>query len=41
MNAEKLCLWNPESGKILLVESGILSVGTWNTAQGTQNPTND
>ena len=41
MNAEKLCLWNPESGKILLVESGILGFGIWNTAQGTRNPPND
>ena len=26
-------LWNQESGKILLVESGILDVGIWNTAR--------
>ena len=28
-----------ESGKILLVESGILGFGIWNTAQGIWNPT--
>ena len=30
-----------ESGKFLLVESGILGVGIWNTNQGIRNPTND
>ena len=32
---------NPESGKILLVESGILGFGTQNTAQGIRNPTEE
>ena len=31
---------NPESGKFLLVESGILGFGIRNTAQGIRNPTN-
>ena len=31
----------PESGKIFLVESGILGFGIRNTAQGIRNPTND
>ena len=35
------CLWNPESGNFLLVESGILGLGIRNTAQGIRNPTND
>ena len=34
-------LWNLESGKILLVESGILGFGIRKTAQGIWNPTND
>ena len=34
-----LACWNPESGKILLVESGILNFGIQNTAQGIRNPT--
>ena len=34
-------LWNPECGKIFLMESGILGFGTCNTAQGIWNPTND
>ena len=33
--------YGPESWKILLVESGILGFGIWNTAQGIRNPTND
>ena len=32
---------NPESGKFLLVESGILGFGIRNTAQGIRNPTYD
>ena len=32
---------NPESQKILLMESGILSFGIWNTDQGIWNPNND
>ena len=35
------CEWNPDSGKILLVESGILSLGIRNTAQGIRNLSND
>ena len=34
-----LACWIPESGKIVLVESGILSFGIQNTAQGIRNPT--
>ena len=34
-------LWNPESGKILLVESGFLGFGIRNTAQRIRNSTND
>ena len=34
-----LACWNPESGKILLVESGILNFGIQNIAQGIRNPT--
>ena len=33
--------WNPESGKILLVKSGILGFGIWNTALGIGNAIND
>ena len=33
--------WNLGSGKILLVELGILGFGIWNTAQGIWNPIND
>ena len=32
---------NPESGKFLLVESGILGFGIRNSDQGIRNPTND
>ena len=32
---------NPESGKFLLVKSGILGFGIRNTAQGIWNPTNN
>ena len=34
-------LRNPESQEILLMESGILSFGIWNTDQGIWNPNND
>ena len=35
-------MWGiPESWKFLLVESWILDFGTWNTAQGIRNATND
>ena len=40
-NPGKFCLWNPESGKFFLVESGILGFGIRITAQGIWNPTND
>ena len=33
--------WNPESQKILSVESGILGFGIRNTTEGNQNPTKD
>ena len=35
------CLWNPESGNVLLVEFGILGFGIRNTVQGIRNPTDD
>ena len=35
------CLWNPESGNVLLVEFGILGLGIRNAVQGNRNPTND
>ena len=34
-------LWNPESGKILLENSGILVFGIHNTAQGIRSPTKE
>ena len=37
-NPINFCFWNPESGKILLVESGILDSGIRNTAQVIRNP---
>ena len=40
-NPRNFCLWNPKSGKILLVESEILGLGIQNTAQGIWNPPND
>ena len=41
--SDKFCLWNPKSGKILLLESRILGLSRIrNTAQGIDlNPTND
>ena len=38
---ERFCLWSPESGKIFLVESGIVGFGIHNTAQGFRNPTDN
>ena len=35
-NPGNFCLCNPESGKVLLIESGTL--GFWNKAQGIRNP---
>ena len=35
------CIWNPESWKFLLVESGILGLGIRNTGVGIRNPTNN
>ena len=35
-NPGNFCLYNPESGKVLLIESGTL--GFWNKAQGIRNP---
>ena len=40
-NMRNLGLKNPESGKIVLVESRILGSGTQNTAQGIRNPTKE
>ena len=37
----KLCLWNQESKKILLLESGILGFGIRNSTQEIWNPTSD
>ena len=34
-NPGNFCLWNPEAGKFLLVESGILG---WNQVPGIRNP---
>ena len=34
-------VWIPESRKFLLVESEIVGLRIWNTAQGIRNPTND
>ena len=40
-NRGNFCLWKPESGKHLHVESKILGFAILNTAQGIWNPTND
>lgn len=40
-NPGNFWLCNPHTGNILLVESGILGFGIWNTAQGNRNLTND
>ena len=40
-NLRNMFLWNPESRKILLMESGILGFRIRNTAEGIRNPTND
>ena len=40
-NQGNFCLWNLESGKILLAEFKILGFGIRNTAQGIRNSTND
>ena len=40
-NSEHFCLWNPESGKILPMESAILGFRIRNTSQGVRNPSND
>ena len=40
-NPGNFCFWNPELGKILLVECGILEFGIQNTAPGIWNPTNE
>ena len=37
----RFCLWSPESGKIFLVESGIVGFGIQNTAQGFRNHANN
>ena len=37
----KFFLWSSESGKIFLVESGILGFGIQNTAQGIRIPANN
>ena len=39
-NTGYFCLWNPESRKILPMESRILGFGIRNTAKGIRNPTN-
>ena len=40
-NPANFCIWNPESWKFLLVESGIRDPGIRNTAVGIRNPTNN
>ena len=40
-NPENFFIWNPESWKFLLVESGILGLGIRNTGVGIRNPTNN
>ena len=40
-NPENVCLWNPQSGKLFLLEHKILGFGFRNTALGTRNPTNE
>ena len=40
-NPGNFCIWNPESWKFLLVESGILGLGIRNTGVGIRNPTNN
>ena len=40
-NPGNFCIWNPESWKFLLVESGILGLGIRNTGLGIRNPTNN
>ena len=40
-NLGNFYLWNPESGKVLLVQSGFLGFGIRNTAQRIRNSTND
>ena len=40
-NLGTFCLFDMESGIILLVESRILGFGIWNTALGIRNPTKD
>ena len=39
-NPKNFWSWNPQSGKIFIMESGILGFGIRNTAQGIQNPAN-
>ena len=40
-NPGNFCIWNPESWKFSLLESGILGLGIRNTGVGMQNPTNN
>ena len=40
-NPKNFWSWNPQSGKIWIMESGILGFGIRNTARGIQNPAND
>ena len=40
-NPRNFCIWNPESWKFLLLESGILGLGIRNTGVGIRNPTNN
>ena len=37
---EFFCFWNPESGKFLLMKSGIPGFGIQNTVHGIRNTTN-
>ena len=40
-NPKNFWSWNPQAGKIWIMESGILGFGIRNTARGIQNPAND
>ena len=40
LNPGNFCLWNPEFGKFLLLESEILAFGIRNTAQEIRNSSN-
>ena len=41
LHVRESLFWNSESGKVLLLEYGILGFGIRNRAQGIWNPTHD